>query len=92
MEKKLRPSLRENKRYLLLEGNIVGEEVEKAILEFLGTLGYAKASPQWIKVDGKFVLAINREEIDRVRAALTLSKKQVIVKRVSGTLKGLGKR
>lgn len=89
MEKKLKSSLRENKRYLLLEGNISREDIEKAVLEFLGILGYAKASPKWIQADGKFVLAVNRESLDYIRAALTLAKKQIIVKKVSGTLKGL---
>lgn len=91
MERRLKPSLRENKRYLLLEGGSK-EEIEKAVLEFLGVLGYAQASPKWITQGQQMILAINREEVDHVRAALALAKKQIAVKRVSGTLKGLGKK
>lgn len=91
MERRLKPSLREDKRYLLIEGGSK-EEIEKALLEFLGVLGYAKASPKWITQGQQMILAVNREEVDHVRAALTLAKKQIIVKRVSGTLKGLGKK
>mgnify|MGYP001577207783 CR=1 FL=1 len=90
MEKKLKPSLREDKRYLLLE--VEGNEkinVEQSILEFLGTLGYAKVSPQFIKQGDAIILAINREELDRIRAAFAISKKRIHVKKVSGTLKGL---
>lgn len=91
MEKKLKPSLRENKRYLLITGGN-REDIEKAILAFIGVLGYAKASPGFIEEGREFViLAINRESLDEIRAALTLAKKQIIVKRVSGTLKGLSK-
>lgn len=88
MEKKLKPSLRENKRYMLLQTNADRHYIETAILDFLGVLGYARASPKFIARDG-MVLAVNREEIDNVKAALSLTRKQIIVKRVSGTLKGL---
>ncbi len=88
MERRLKPSLREDKRYLLLEGGSK-DEIEKAVLEFLGVLGYAQSSPKWITQGQQMILAVNREEVDHVRAALTLAKKQIIVKRVSGTLKGL---
>ena len=88
MEKKLKSSLRENKRYLLLDTGASRKDVEDAILEFIGVLGYAKASPNFIDGNG-FILAVNREEVDSIKAALVLSKKQIIVKKVSGTLKGL---
>jgi RNase P/RNase MRP subunit POP5 len=82
-EKSLKPSMREKKRYLLL-GEVDKKEVEKAILDYVGILGYAKASPVFIKSD---VLAVNRKEVDKIKAALLLASIQV--KRVSGTLKGL---
>ncbi len=82
-EKSLKPSLRENKRYLLLEGNISKEDVEKAILDYIGILGYSKSGVMWV---GN-VLAVNRQEIDKVKAGLLLA--GIKVKRVSGTLKGL---
>jgi len=88
-EKNLKPSLRENKRYLLLEGNASKEDkekVEKAILDYIGILGYAKTSPMWIRNN---VLAVNMEELNEVKAALLLA--GIKVKRVSGTLRGLNK-
>jgi len=79
--------MREKKRYLLL-GKIKKEEVEKAILDYIGILGYGRACPVWVK--GKEnVLAVNREEVDKVKASLLLA--DIKVKRVSGTLKGLDK-
>lgn len=80
-EKKLKPSLRENKRYLLVEAS--RKEVEDAILKFIGVLGYAKASPVFVKN----ALAVNRESLNSIKAALCLA--GIKVKRVSGTLKGL---
>jgi len=83
MEKKLYPSHRENKRYLLVEAS--KEQVEKAILEFIGILGYAKAGVMFIDK----ILAVNRQELDKVRAALLMA--GIKIRRVSGTIKGLGK-
>jgi RNase P/RNase MRP subunit POP5 len=84
MEKKLKPSHRDNKRYILFEGK--KEDVEEAILKFIGVLGYGKAGVTFVNNN---ILAVNREEIDKVRAALLLGKIKVL--RVSGTIKGLGK-
>lgn len=86
--KPLKPSMKENKRYLLLKGNFTKEDVEKAILEFIGVLGYAKASPMWV---AKNILAVNREEADKVRASFVVCEKNIEVAKVSGTIKGLGK-
>ncbi len=48
--KSLKPSHRENKRYLLIKGKDAGKKnIEEVILEFVGVLGYAEASPQFIK-------------------------------------------
>jgi len=82
MEKKLKPAMRENKRYLLVDGK--KEDIEKAILEFIGILGYGKAGVVFV---GNNILAVNREEVDKVRAALVLA--GIHVRRVSGTIKGL---
>ena len=82
MEKKLKPSMRENKRYLLVSAG--KDEVEKAILDFIGILGYARAG---IAFPALGVLACNREEIDKVRGALVAA--GISIKRVSGTIKGL---
>ncbi|MFH1307393.1 MAG: hypothetical protein ABIH72_00900 [archaeon] len=84
-EKKLKPSMREKKRYLLLDGSPSKKEVEKAILDFIGILGYAKSG---IEFPRKNIIAINRKEVDKIRAALLLSG-NIRVKKVSGSLKKL---
>ncbi|MBI2047154.1 hypothetical protein HYT26_03260 [Candidatus Pacearchaeota archaeon] len=86
MEIKIKPSMKEKKRYLLLETNAAKSEKEQAILDYIGILGYAKAAPAFVRSN---ILAVNREDVDKVRAALALSKKLIKVKKVSGTLKGL---
>ena len=85
-EKKLKPTLRENKRYLLLEGDFNKKDIEAAILDYLGVLGYAKASPMWISAN---ILAVNREALNHVRASFVVGGKNIQVARVSGTLKKL---
>lgn len=85
--KNLKPSMRENKRYLLLKGQFSKKDVEDAILRYIGILGYSKANPVW--VDSR-ILAVNRRELDKVRASFAISK-NISVERASGTLKGLKK-
>ena len=85
--KKLKPSLIDKKRYILLDGK--KEVIERVVLDYLGILGWAKAAPRFLNINGKTVLAIRREEIDNVRAAFELGNVNVL--RVSGTLKGLKK-
>jgi len=87
MEKKLKPSLRENKRYLLVNGS--KKDVEEAILDYIGILGFSQCGIKWVKND---ILAINRNMVDKVRASMAASSKALSVLRVSGTLKGLGKK
>tara|TARA_Y100000034_G_scaffold127091_1_gene179347 strand:+ start:4152 stop:4421 length:270 start_codon:yes stop_codon:yes gene_type:complete len=87
---KLKPSARISKRYLLLKGKKA--EIEKAILDYIGVLGYAKASPIWVHRMKGMVLAVNRKEIDNVRGAFAVSENKVEVLKVSGTLKGLSKK
>ena len=88
--KSLKPSMRENKRYLIVKGDV--ENVEKAILEFIGVLGMSKTGMSWIK-KGKEngILCVNREAVDAVRASLVVWEKKIEVLKVSGTLKGLGR-
>ena len=83
--KLLKPSLREHKRYLLLKGKFSRKEVEETILNYIGVLGYSKASPMWISDK---ILAINREMLNEVRGSFALTE-NISVENVSGTLKGL---
>lgn len=86
--KPLKPSMRENRRYLLVHGHI--ENIERAILEFIGVLGMSKASLDWIKREkGRAIISVNRNSVNHVRASFAAWHEDIEVKRVSGTLKGL---
>ncbi|MEK6844536.1 MAG: hypothetical protein AABX83_03890 [Nanoarchaeota archaeon] len=88
MKLKLKPSARMNRHYILLEAKSK-KEVEQAILDYIGILGWAKASPIFINDKNKIILSIDRKEMINVRAAFELSNSDIKVLRVSGTLKGL---
>lgn len=89
--KSLKPSMRENKRYLLVEGKNLKKNIEKAILDFIGVLGMSKVGLNWIKSNSSSVIiSVNREMVDSVRASLCVWPEKMEVKKVSGTLKGLG--
>jgi len=81
--KALKPSHREKKRYLLLKGkDVSAENVEKAILKYIGVLGYAEASPDMIK---KNILVVNRNAVDQIRASFMMSNKDIQVTKVAGS-------
>jgi RNase P/RNase MRP subunit POP5 len=91
--KSLKPSMRENKRYLLLSGKNLKNNVPKLIKEFIGVLGVAKSAPKFIEIKGnKGILSVNRKSLDHVKSSFALYPEKVIVERVSGTLKGLKKK
>lgn len=86
----LKATVRANRRYLLIQG--IRSSVEKAILEFIGVLGWADAAPVFVsEKNGQVVLCVNREGLAKVRAALALAKDELNILKVSGTLKGLEK-
>lgn len=88
--KPLKPSMRENKRYLLVIGDNLKENIEKSILEFIGVLGMSKTGLSWIKKNkNSAIISINREMVDSVRASFCVWPEKMVVKKVSGTLKGL---
>lgn len=83
---KLKASARDNRRYLLILGD--AEKSEKAVLDYIGILGFAKSAFMVVKKEkGRIVAAVLREELEDVKAALALA--GLMVERVSGTLKGL---
>ena len=86
--KPLKPSHRERKRYLLIKGKDTSKKnIEEAILEFIGVLGFAEASPNFIKIDKeKIILAINRKSLDKVRTSFLLSRKDIKIIKVSGSV------
>lgn len=89
MKLKLKPSARIKKRYILLDTNSK-EIAERIILDYIGILGWAKASPIFLKSKrGNIILAVNRKSLDDVKAAIELSSSNVKILKISGTLKGL---
>ena len=90
--KALKPSMKENKRYLLVKGKNLRQNIEKAILEFIKVLGMSRTSLSWIKSNkDSAIICINREMVDSVKASLTVYKEKMTIEKVSGTLKGLGR-
>lgn len=85
---KLQPSLRQKKRYVVFEIIAdrkfsypeIKEEVDKSLLLFWGQLGLARASPIMVSEkfqleQQKFIIKVNHNYVDELKAALTLSKK-----------------
>jgi RNase P/RNase MRP subunit POP5 len=91
--KPLKPSMKENKRYLFVRGKNLKENIEKAILEFVGVLGMSKVGLFWIKKNmDSAIISVNREMVDSVRASLCVWPEKMQVEKVSGTLKSLRKK
>ena len=91
MKTKIKPSMRTKRRYLLIEGSGRGE-IEKLVLDYLGVLGWAKASPVFVeggKEEGKAILSVSREQVENIRAAFEMSRKNIKILKVSGTIKGV---
>ena len=83
---KLKPSLKEKKRYILFEIvsgqdfslDEVKSEAEKAWHAFLGDLGVSKAAPMFIKENyknNKFIIKVSNKYTDEIKSALILIKK-----------------
>ena len=92
--KLLKSSHRENKRYLFISGKDANKKnIEEVILEFIGVLGYANTCPKFININNKssdkIILAINVKSLDLIRTSFIMSKKDIKINRVSGTLKKL---
>jgi len=89
--KSLKPSMREKKRYLLVKGKNL-ENIEKAIVDFIGNSGLAKTALRFISKDDKndkAIISVNRNMVNQVRASLVIWPEKIEVKKVSGTLRGL---
>ena len=86
--KPLKPSHREKRRYLLISGKDANSKaVEASILKFIGVLGYAKAAPMVVKKQGKkLILSVNRKQVAQVRAALSMSGKDMKIEKISGVI------
>lgn len=84
----LKKSLRIRRRYLLLD-NASRALVEKVILDYIGILGWARATPVFLNKGDKTILSVDRKELNEIRAALEMSKKKIKILKVSGTLRSL---
>ncbi len=64
--------------------------IEEVILDFIGGLGYAEASPKVINQTlGKVILAINRNSLDKIRTSFLMSERDLNIVKVSGSVKKL---
>ncbi len=81
--------MRENRRYLLLEIRDKSK-VQKAVLKFIGELGWGKAGPQFIESKEGLILSINAKSLDEIRTSLKLDNINVV--KVSGTINKLKSR
>lgn len=67
-------------------------DIEKAILEGVGVLGMSKTRLGRIKSDKKSaIISVNRGAVDSVKACFALWPSELVVQKISGTLKGLRK-
>ncbi|MFB6246083.1 MAG: Rpp14/Pop5 family protein [Candidatus Pacearchaeota archaeon] len=88
--KPLRPSHKESKRYLYVQGKDLKKNVPRAIHEFVGDLGMSKVSLKFIETGEEYaIICVNRDSLNHVRAALAVYKEKMLVKKASGTLKSL---
>lgn len=91
--KPLKPSARENKRYLKVRGKNLKQNIEKAILDFVGVLGLSQCGLSFVECkNDSAVICVNREAVNKIRASLCVFPEKIFVERVSGTLKGLVKK
>ena len=87
--KRLLPSLREKKRYIVFEAKVSKMAIDNALKEFLGILGMSKVNP--LVMEDKFknnkgIIRINHAYKDEVITALSLIKGLKVIS-VSGILK-----
>lgn len=96
IEKKLKllPTLREKRHYLVIKPKSkqemsekeLHEKIDKAILDFIGIFGYAKAGPLFIEVKRNYVIvSITTKYVKSIKAALALSDLECVG--VSGAIK-----
>ena len=85
---KLKPSARDKRRYLLINEKD-NKKIEKAILDYIGVLGFAKSAYMKIKINNNRIIAgVLRKELENIKASLSVA--GIKVEKVSGTLHGLG--
>jgi len=81
---KLTSTLREKRHYVIIKSMDV-TKLKNILLDYLGIINYAKAGPKLIKLNDKIAISIERDFVNIVKVALSLSNIKVLF--VSGTLK-----
>lgn len=91
---KMLSTLKEKKHYLVLTSEEAEEkDIKKAILDFIGVLGYAKAGIFFVeqeRINSKencFILSVTTSHVDRIKVSISLMKPKVRCLGVSGTIK-----
>lgn len=85
---RLKPSQIESRRYFIVSST--KEDVEKAIKDYIGILGFAKSSymaVEYKKSKDKLIGSCSSKYLEDIRASLAF--KKIKIEKVSGTLKGL---
>ena len=86
---KLLPSARDSRRYFLMNSEDE-EKIERAILEYIGVLGFSKSAFMFVKnPNNKLIGSCVRESLESVRASLAW--KGIKIQKVSGTIAGLSR-
>jgi len=86
---KLIPAARDNRRYFYMNSEDKGK-IEKAILDYVGILGFSKSAFMFVETPEKKVVgSCLRESLEDVRASLAFAR--IKIQKVSGTIKGLSK-
>jgi len=83
---KLLPSARDNRRYFIFNSSD-REKIEKAILDYIGVLGFAKSNFLFLEIKNRLLGSCTRESLEEIRASLAW--KGIKIQKVSGTIKGL---
>jgi RNase P/RNase MRP subunit POP5 len=83
---KLLPSARDNRRYFVCNSQDK-EKIERAILDYIGVLGFARANFMFLEVAGKVLGSCKRESLEDIRASLAW--RGIKIQKVSGTIAGL---
>jgi RNase P/RNase MRP subunit POP5 len=83
---KLKPTARDNRRYFYMNSTDKSK-IEKAILEYIGILGFSKSAFMFVEVEDKLIGSCLRESLEDVRASLAFAK--IKIQKVSGTIAGL---
>lgn len=86
--KSLKPSHRNKIRYLLIKGKEANKNnIEKAILEFIGVLGYAETGINFVKLNkDNLIISVNRKSLDKIRTSFLLSGKDINIIKISGSV------